>query len=629
MSSPQELREIFQKRKKLFIGIILFLIFILSFSLRLRTVNEPFLLRHDPFTWYHQGKFLLSGEKVEYDYLRLHPTPPKYKPNFFLYLSVYSYKFIHLFFPHLSFFRFCFWFPALLAALSVFPIYLIGRYLFGSLAGIFSAFFFNFTPFFLVRNMAGFFDTDPLNILFISSIVFLFLLSLLKIEEENSIKLKPILFAFLAGFLNSLFAWTWSGYWLPIWIISGSLILFFLIKINKANENNVSFKPYFLSFLVFILTFLIIAIPLRGITIIKNSIQGPFNFFTLKSPHQGELFPSVTPTITELQRPKNLFQAFVIDLGPGNFFLGIIGIFLLGYYLFIRNKKEKEVPFSLLLVWGLGTLISFLTSIRYGEYFALPLSLSAGFCLEETWKFFLRKRNSGIIFFLLIFTFFSLYASYSISSARSSKIRTKIDKNWADALFYLKEKTPKNSVVLAWWPYGYWVEGISERSTIIDGGCQDYVREIPLWEISKEECEKRKGYIPKSFDEFNIGSHICITSRIQDFSNILLTSDEKWAREILKTYQKDSEQIYLLLSPDLIPKSVYWSYFATWDREKKEGQRYRYKIEKTESKKYTIYIPKELENSLFTKLYLLDKKVRFFKLVYKNPEIKIYKLTNE
>jgi len=40
--------------------------------------------------------------------------------------------------------------------------------------------------------------------------------------------------------------------------------------------------------------------------------------------------------------------------------------------------------------------------------------------------------------------------------------------DWKESLEWIKSNTPKDSVVAAWWDYGYWITTMSERTTLAD-----------------------------------------------------------------------------------------------------------------------------------------------------------------
>ena len=40
--------------------------------------------------------------------------------------------------------------------------------------------------------------------------------------------------------------------------------------------------------------------------------------------------------------------------------------------------------------------------------------------------------------------------------------------DWSDAMQWLKENTPEDAVIAAWWDYGYWISTLGERKTLAD-----------------------------------------------------------------------------------------------------------------------------------------------------------------
>jgi len=48
---------------------------------------------------------------------------------------------------------------------------------------------------------------------------------------------------------------------------------------------------------------------------------------------------------------------------------------------------------------------------------------------------------------------------------------------WQKAMAWVRENTSKDAVFAHWWDYGYWVQAIGERATVLDGG-----NAIPYWD---------------------------------------------------------------------------------------------------------------------------------------------------
>jgi dolichyl-diphosphooligosaccharide--protein glycosyltransferase len=48
--------------------------------------------------------------------------------------------------------------------------------------------------------------------------------------------------------------------------------------------------------------------------------------------------------------------------------------------------------------------------------------------------------------------------------------------DWTDAMDWMKQNTPKDSVVVAWWDYGYWITTLGERTTVADNATINQTR---------------------------------------------------------------------------------------------------------------------------------------------------------
>ena len=95
-----------------------------------------------------------------------------------------------------------------------------------------------------------------------------------------------------------------------------------------------------------------------------------------------EGFPSVQPTVIELQSPKSWQLVFVIEyLGIAGFFLGILGILLLPLF-FIKNFNQPRwlYGFPLISIWFLATLIPFSSSINRASRYSSTFSVISIFC---------------------------------------------------------------------------------------------------------------------------------------------------------------------------------------------------------------------------------------------------------
>jgi dolichyl-diphosphooligosaccharide--protein glycosyltransferase len=590
------------KNKTIISLLILLFIFYLSLSVRLITVDQPYLLASDPHFWYRMTKFIVENNIPEYDPLRLWPTPPKFNPGLFPYLAAYSYH-ITKFFVNIDLYRFLFWFSAIVAALLVFPAFWIGRELHSNKAGLFAAFFIGLSPSILSRTMAGFFDTDCTNILFSLLTVALFLSAYNRVDETNFRKPVPIILSILCGLSLAVFALTWTGFAYIPWLFIGLLFFHFAYKIIIAEGDNFSkklkngfifFKSHLIVYIILFLTFLVFTYPAEGFGPINSIIKLTTFFQTAKA--EGGIFPNVWVSISEEMSAS--FREVIARVGTYNFYLGIFGLIAL-FFLFLKNFRKKSIypeTFIFMVLWTLPTLYGSIWAVRFAMLLSIPISICAGIALGILFNFFidffkkiredfLRKVAIILLLILIFSTFHITYSLYNISYASVKGYGSGISQNWVNAMNWLKNNTPECTVVATYWDPGYWIAALSERKVIFDGGSQNSKKYTELEDLNGLDCvEDRHGYI----EEID-GIKYCVTSRIQDMAGVLYTSNETWAAKVLETYMGNCSELYELASHDLIGKSHWWTYFSNWNPEKGKGQAYDYFMVQLQNQKDLLF----------------------------------------
>ncbi len=161
----------------------------------------------------------------------------------------------------------------------------------------------------------------------------------------------------------------------------------------------------------------------------------------------------------------------------------------------------------------------------------------------------------NVSIFLAVTVAYSFYFAPSVAIAQSQP--PILNANWFGMLTWLHDNTPECAVVATYWDPGHFITGAARRPVVFDGASQGAMRKV---EINGTEV---------------------ITSRIQDIATVLLTGDEDKALSILGKYRNpDCNEMYFIASQDLLSKSVWWSYFSTWDpaREGEKGDKYSYGI---------------------------------------------------
>jgi len=86
---------------------------------------------------------------------------------------------------------------------------------------------------------------------------------------------------------------------------------------------------------------------------------------------------------------------------------------------------------------------------------------------EETMKFFIGVL-AIILIFASLFTLWTYYNQDKITAANFAP--SAYQWQWQKAMQWIREETPQDAVFAHWWDYGYWVQTLGERATILDGG---------------------------------------------------------------------------------------------------------------------------------------------------------------
>jgi asparagine N-glycosylation enzyme membrane subunit Stt3 len=167
-------------------------------------------------------------------------------------------------------------------------------------------------------------------------------------------------------------------------------------------------------------------------------------------------------------------------------FVYYLGVFVFVYFLFRiyskdsrSEKKMEKINFSYILLFSLFLLGIFSArgAIRLVMVLAPIASIFIGYIIIESFvKFKESNKESasikGVFFILiLIISIFSLVSNYrEITAISYNMVPTSYNQQWQKAMSWVREETPQNSVFGHWWDYGYWVQSIGNRATVLDGG---------------------------------------------------------------------------------------------------------------------------------------------------------------
>jgi asparagine N-glycosylation enzyme membrane subunit Stt3 len=155
------------------------------------------------------------------------------------------------------------------------------------------------------------------------------------------------------------------------------------------------------------------------------------------------------------------------------------------YLYYKRHKKSElgvfsEFDFSLLLYFIILTMtvIGARGAIRLIMVLGAVSPIAIGFLLISVTKKAVKEREdskkfliAAIALAIIMLAIFMLWTYYNQDKLTSENYAPGIYQwQWQKAMGWVRDNTPKEAVFAHWWDYGYWVQSIGKRATILDGG---------------------------------------------------------------------------------------------------------------------------------------------------------------
>jgi dolichyl-diphosphooligosaccharide--protein glycosyltransferase len=464
---------------------------------------------NDVLSWYPHGRDISSTSQV-----MLHLTAASTYWIFGSGMELYDYTIL---------------FPAIFGSLSAIVIFALVRVIGGTTAGLFSALLFSVSIPILIRSPIGWFKSEPLGLFFGLLTVYL-LLSGINSKNKKIAFLKLIGAGVFTTF--SISAWGGNQFFIiplgiffltlpflrtdhkfiiwaiPLYTISTALVslgfervssnfifglggvslivptIFLVVCIiiqNKSSKNKTR------NGLLFLLALLIIAPTILVINSESELLPLPSHrYLNAINPFLTTIDPLVD-SVSE-HATTTIQQSFL--------FHSVLMIFSgLGIWLIIKNLQTKNsslikndmISFSLIL--GITGVYVGSTFVRLEVFASISVIILASLGLTTLTKEFINNKPSskkqinkfiklpyvaGIIILLIIPMIYPAGSEPSrimdmpptiLSGGSSFPVATN---DWLDALDWIKNNTPKDAVVAAWWDYGYWIQTIGERTSLAD-----------------------------------------------------------------------------------------------------------------------------------------------------------------
>ncbi|MBS3084579.1 hypothetical protein J4411_01570 [Candidatus Pacearchaeota archaeon] len=191
----------------------------------------------------------------------------------------------------------------------------------------------------------------------------------------------------------------------------------------------------------------------------------------------GILFTRISPSNTVLNGTTFISQLIYILS-----FLVLGACFI---WLFLKEKVVVKSEIIFLISWMIMILISVRSAVRV-MFFLVPfVFLVVSFFTIKSYEYGKKAKDELLKYALYILSFLSLIliigfvfgnpltgspGAYQASSYSSSNMGPIANTDWQNAMSWVRNNTSPDSVFLHWWDYGYLVQTVGNRTTVLDGG---------------------------------------------------------------------------------------------------------------------------------------------------------------
>jgi dolichyl-diphosphooligosaccharide--protein glycosyltransferase len=419
-------------------------------------------------------------------------------------------------------------FPVVFGSLTAIVVFALVRVIGGTTAGLFAALLFSISLPIIIRGQMGWFKSEPLGLFFSILAIYLFLSGIN--SKNKKIVIPKLIFAGIFTIFG-LSAWGGNQFFIvPLGIFLLTLpflrtdhkFLIWTIPLFTASTiiASLGFEKLLLNFITGIggLSLIIPTVILVSCIIIQNKSSkntkkrnGLFfiaAFLIISSSviilnDELELLPlpshrylnAVNPFLTTTDPlTDSVSEHATTTLAQSFLFHSILMIFAgLGIWLILKNSNKfnfiKNDMISFVLILGLFGVYVSSAFVRLEVFASIAIIIFSSLGLSIlTKEFFSMKietgkfKNSflkipfviGLIILLTIPLVFPITANiFSISDnpptimngGTTYSISTS---DWRDTLEWIKNNTPEDAVIGAWWDYGYWIQTKGERATLAD-----------------------------------------------------------------------------------------------------------------------------------------------------------------
>ncbi len=500
--------------------------------------NYTYMTGIDEYAYYRKAQNVLKTGHI-YDKLNngvpwndhmIAPLGTEMFFNLHPYIIAYWYKFVSHFGVK-DLMGSTFWIPIIFSALSIIPIFFLGKRFAGNIGGFVAAVLLAVSAPVISRTAGGFADTDAYNVFFPLLVAWLFIEAF---QRRGTIS--KIIFASLAGLSVGIFSLIWEWWFIfdLLFVVIIGYFAFNIVKslITRKQILDKEFKNNALAGLTFIVVSGFFVSLFKGVMEFYNGFfLEPISYYFLKSVATFTVWPNVMTTVAE-QNALTVAKVLSAMGGTLFFFTALVGIYLTAFnlkklsrkdwimllvgfiYLFVIlflvlpedallfdilvaipylarfiqllwSKEHVSIEFSALgLIWLLFTFFASVRGVRFtlllAPMYAIGFGVAIGKLFEVVHKSFSKGLSIGeglskvlitIVLLLLLFNPFNSPVKTGYNTVRGDV--PLINDAWVTALTKIKNESATNAIINSWWDYGHWFKTFADRAVTFDGASQN------------------------------------------------------------------------------------------------------------------------------------------------------------
>lgn len=172
----------------------------------------------------------------------------------------------------------------------------------------------------------------------------------------------------------------------------------------------------------------------------------------------------------------------------GSFIL-LAGAFIQLFYKYYKEEKLEEFKklnysYFFLLAYFIIGVVGARSAIRLIMALAPPVAGLIGllvvYSVDKARAKKDEKKNMyyAIAIAVLLISSYAFYSNYQLTYQSASSMRPSYyTQQWQYAMGWVRDNTASDAVFAHWWDYGYWIQSMGKRATVLDGG-----NSIPYWD---------------------------------------------------------------------------------------------------------------------------------------------------